>query len=617
MSTDAWGLTSGYHDNQGRWQETPPETRAALLAAMGVDPDGHPAPGPTRVHVIQAGQASSWPDPADLVLEDGTCLRVEGLLPPDLPIGYHEMRPLRGGKAAQLIVSPGRCVLPDNLRAWGWAVQLYATRSQASWGIGDLRDLRQLARWSARELGAAFLLVNPLVAVAPTLPQQSSPYSPGSRRYLNPLYLRIEELPGAADARLDFEGLAATGRGFNARRQLDRDAVFRLKMEALERLWVRFPGDPAFDLYCAAQGTPLREFATYCALAERYGPNWRLWAEEFRHPAGPEVARFAVEHAGRVRFHQWLQWQLDVQLAGAAREIRLMTDLPVGFHPDGADAWAWQDVLARGASVGAPPDAFNVLGQDWGLPPFVPHALRAAGYGPFIETIRGSLRHAGGLRIDHIMGLFRLFWIPWGGKPAQGAYVRYPAEELLAVVAVESHRAQAIIAGEDLGTVEEGVREVLAAHRILSYRVLWFESDVPARYPRQALAAVTTHDLPTITGLWTGADLAELRAVGVKANAEGTRRMRDRLASMAGLAEGADAREVIVRTHHLLAEAPSVLVTATLEDALAVAERPNIPGTTTERPNWSLGLPVPLETIEVHPLPRAVAAALVRPQSAR
>jgi 4-alpha-glucanotransferase len=329
------------------------------------------------------------------------------------------------------------------------------------------------------------------------------------------------------------------------------------------------------------------------------------------------VATFAEAHARRVRFHQWLQWQLDVQLADAAREIRLMTDLPVGFHPDGADAWAWQDVLAREVSVGAPPDPFNVLGQDWGLPPFVPHKLRAAGYGPFIETIRAALRHAGGLRIDHIMGLFRLFWIPWGSKPARGAYVRYPAEELLAIVAVESHRAQAIIAGEDLGTVEDGVRAELEARRILSYRVFWFERDKPARYPRHSLAAITTHDLPTIAGVWSGADLAEARAVRIKISDEDARAMRERLAAIPGLPRGADTGEVIERAHALLAEAPSVLVTATLEDALAVTERPNIPGTTTERPNWSLALPAPLETIETHPQPRAVAAALTRQRTAK
>lgn len=610
MSTDAWGLTSGYHDTQGRWHETSPGTRAALLSAMGVDPSGPTSPEPARVRIIQPGQAVPWPEPAELVLEGGTLLRFDRALPPDLPLGYHEVRPLGGGGSTQLIVAPGHCVLPEDLRAWGWAVQLYATRSRASWGIGDLEDLRRLGRWSARDLGAEFLLINPLVAVAPTLPQQSSPYSPSSRRYLSPLYLRIEEMPGAADAGIDLEGMAAEGRALNARRLLDRDAVFRLKLEALERLWTRFSGDPAFDRYRAVQGAPLREFATYCALAERHGSNWRMWPAEYRHPAGLAVGRFAAEHARRVDFHEWLQWQLDVQLARAACEIRLMTDLPVGFHPDGADAWAWQDVLAHGVSVGAPPDAFNVLGQDWGLPPFVPHKLRGAGYGPFVQTIRAALCHAGGLRIDHIMGLFRLFWIPWGAKPAEGAYVRYPAEDLLAIVALESHRAQAIIAGEDLGTVEDGVRAKLASRRILSYRVLWFENDRPARYPRQALAAVTTHDLPTIAGLWTGSDLAELRAVGVKTNDEGTRLMRDRLAAMAGLTEAADPGEVVVRAHRLLAEAPSVLVTATLEDALAVPERPNIPGTTTERPNWSLALPVPLETLESHPQPRAVAAAL-------
>lgn len=617
MSTDAWGLTSGYHDIQGQWRETPAETRKTLLAAMGVDPTGRTSPEPARVRITRPGQAVPWPEPADLLLEDGTRLRVDRTVPPDLPLGYHELRPLCGGDATRLIVSPGRCVLPEDLRAWGWAAQLYAVRSQASWGIGDLGDLQRLGRWSACELGAEFLLINPLVAVAPTPPQQSSPYSPSSRRFLNPLYLRIEAIPGAADARIDLEGLAAAGRALNARRQLDRDAVFRLKMEALERLWARSPGDPAFDRFCADQASPLAQFATYCALSERHGANWRAWPGELRHPAGPAVAAFAEAHAPRVRFHQWLQWQLDVQLARAAREIRLMTDLPVGFHPDGADAWAWQDVLAHQVSVGSPPDPFNVLGQDWGLPPFVPHKLRAAGYGPFIETIRAALRHAGGLRIDHIMGLFRLFWIPWGSTPAAGAYVRYPADELLAIVALESHRAQAIIAGEDLGTVEDGVRAELAARRILSYRVFWFEPGQPARYPRQSLAAITTHDLPTVAGVWTGADLAEARAAGVKLRDEDAKAMQQRLATIPGLAQGSDTEEVVVRAHHLLAEAPAALVTATLEDALGVTERPNIPGTTTERPNWSLALPVPLETLESHPQPRAVAAALGEGRTSR
>src|SRR5581483_12268989 len=444
-------------------------------------------------------------------LEDGTALTVRERLPPDLPLGYHRLQPLDGGEPTRLIVAPERCFLPPALRTWGWAVQLYALRSGASWGIGDLADLRRLARWSRDGAGAGMLLVSPLHAAAPLLPQQPSPYFPSSRRFHNPLYLRVEEAPGAAEADLDLHALATAGRALNAARRIDRDAVYRLKREALELLWRRFRDDGAFARYRAEQGVGLEQFATFQALAERQGGGWHAWPEPLRRPDGAAVARFAREQAERVGFHAWLQWLLDQQLARAGAELPLLQDLPIGVDPDGADAWAWQDVLALDASVGAPPDFYNRQGQDWGLPPFVPRALRAAGYEPFIESIRATLRHAGGLRIDHVMGLFRLFWIPRGMEPSRGTYVRYPSEELLAILALESQRAGAFVVGEDLGTVEEGVRERLAALAILSYRLLWFEADPPAAFPRQALAAITTHDLPTIAGLWSGADLRHLR----------------------------------------------------------------------------------------------------------
>src|SRR5262249_52571342 len=262
-------------------------------------------------------------------------------------------------------------------------------------------------------------------------------------------------------------------------------------------------------------------------------------------------------------------WRLEERRAGAGEHVAVVRDLPVGVDPAGADGWAWQDVLARDVTVGAPPDPFNMLGQDWGLPPFVPHRLRAAAYVPFVETVRASVRHAGGLRIDHVMGLFRLYWVPRGMGPTAGAYVRYPSDDLLAIVALESVRAGAYIVGEDLGTVEPKVRETLATQKILSYRLLWFEPEPPARYPEQALSAVTTHDLPTIAGLWTGADLAAQRQIGVKPNVEGTRLIRKKLQTLTGVAPDADAAEVIVRTHAALAEAPSAILTATLDAALA------------------------------------------------
>ena len=610
MSTDSWGIDNGYEDALGGWHVTPEATRSALLTAMGVDPTGASPLVRTPVRVVRPRQVIPWERPAELRLEDGTIVQVHTTLPPDLPLGYHELSPLDGGPVVHLIVSPGRCYLPVNWRIWGWAVQLYALRSTASWGIGDLADLYRLARWSATELGAGILLINPLHAATPVLPQQPSPYFPSSRRYRNLLYLRIEEVPGAAQAGIDLERLAADGRALNRGRQINRDAIFQLKMGALERLWSRFGGDSAFERYCTEQGEALRQFAVFCVLAEHHGRGWHHWPAAYRHPDSSAVARFAIERADRVRFHQWLQWLLDEQLARAAGELLLMQDLPIGVDPDGADAWAWQDVLANDVTVGVPPDEYNTLGQDWGLPPFVPHKLSAAAYEPFRQIIRATLRHAGGLRIDHVMGLFRLYWIPPGADPTMGGFVRYPAEDLLAIIALESHRAQACIVGEDLGMVEKAAQAQLAAHQVLSYRLLWFETEPPSRYPDLALTAVTTHDLPTIAGLWSGADLQVQHKLGLQPNEEGLRDIRQRLRTMAGLSEQASVHDVIVRAHQLIAEAPSVVLTATLEDAMAVVERPNMPMTTTEWPNWSLALPTPLETLEVNPLVRAIGGIL-------
>jgi 4-alpha-glucanotransferase len=605
--TDAWGIADGYEDALGVWHGAPETTRAELRAAMGVD--GGTMPAASVVRVLRPGDDLSIAAPARLTLEDGAALDVRGALPRDLPLGYHDLQPLDGGAPIRLIVSPGRCPLPAGLREWGWAAQLYATRSSQSWGFGDLADLRRLCAWSAR-LGAGLVLINPLHAPLPRADQQASPYCPSSRRFLNPLYLRVEEVPGASALGDELSSLAAAGRALNARRIIDRPAVFRFKMDALERVWRRGHDEAGLDAFRRERGAALEEFAVFCALAEVHEGGWPAWPAELRRPESPAVARFAAAHTDRVRFHAWLQWLLDGQLAAAGRDVRLMQDLPIGVDPGGADAWAWQDVLVTGATVGAPPDRYNRLGQDWGLPPMAPHRLRAARYEPFIQTIRASLRHAGGLRIDHVMGLFRLFWVPRGRSPVQGGYVRYPAADLLAIVALETHRAGAVVVGEDLGTVEAGVREQLAAHRILSYRVVWFESGSPARYPQLAMAAVTTHDLPTVAGLWSGADFTEQEALGLQPGREAIARLRDQLAAHTGAAAGDPVEEVVELAHRALARAPSMLVTATLDDALGVAERPNMPGTVTERPNWSLALPLPLEQIETAPLALSIAAAL-------
>jgi 4-alpha-glucanotransferase len=610
MGAVEWGVQERWQDAKRAWHEVSPETVSLMLAAMGTDGE-EPAPrGPALF--VRPGHRIEVDRPAELTTEDGAVVTVQGAIPDGLPLGYHCLTSLDDGRRTDVVVSPGRCPLPPAAPTWGWAVQLYAVRSASSWGMGDLGDLGQLARWSAGDLRGGLVLVNPLHASHPTLPQSASPYFPSSRRFRNPLYLRVEDVDGASS--LDgLERLARAGRALNANRHIDRDAVFRLKMEALERLWEGFRGDEAFDQWREAQGKALSDYAAFCVLAEEHGPDWHDWPEEARHPEGAAVAEVRRDRYGRWRFHQWLQWLVDRQLQVASADIDVIHDLAVGVDPAGADGWLWQDQLAPAMTVGAPPDEFSLDGQNWGLPPFDPWRLRAAGYGPFIETIRATLGHAGGLRLDHVMGLFRLWWVPAGASAADGAYIRYPAADLLDIVALECHRAGAFAVGEDLGTVEDSVREELADRRVLSYRLVWFEEEPPADYPVQALAAVTTHDLPTVAGVWTGIDLTNQRAIGMKPNEEASLALRDKLAELVGLDDSSPVDDVVAGTYAALAEAPSMLLTAGLDDALGVVERPNMPGTTDEWPNWSIALPLPLEQIQVDPRPRAVAAALHRP----
>jgi 4-alpha-glucanotransferase len=597
---EAWGISARYDDDRGRPRRAPDETVQALLRAMGADDERPPAVPDLRVEI--AGR------PLDLgrgVLraEDGTTREVHGLLE-GAPPGYYGFEDERG-RRTRLIVSPGRCHLPPALRSWAWAVQVYALRSHLSWGVGDLSDLRSFAVLAADQ-GAGLVMTNPLHAPAPVTPVQRSPYFPTSRCFRNPLYLRIEEVPGAGGERIEF--LAAAGRAMVADRHLDHDAVLRLKVRALEDLWSRFPGDARFDAYVAEQGPTLARFATYCALAETIGPDWRRWPEALRRPEAPAVARFAEQQRHRVRFHAWIQWLLDVQVAAVADTLELMPDLAIGVDPGGADACLWQDVFAGGVRVGAPPDEYNTRGQDWGLPPFDPWKLRQAHYAPLIETLRASFRHAGGLRVDHVMGLFRLFWIPEGGSPEAGAYVRYPWEELVAVLALESWRAQALVVGEDLGTVEPWVRDALRERDVLSYRVLWFEPD-PRQYPRRAFAALTTHDLPTVAGLWSGADLRAQEARGMRPNVEGTHALRERIRRLAHLPDDTPPGDIAAALCARLADTPACLVSAVLEDALEVEERPNYPGTTGGT-NWSLALPLTLDEIARDPRVHRIAALL-------
>ena len=612
MSTDAWGIDVTYEDAAGALQHISEKDLQVLRSAIGPPPKMSGSWFEERVKVVRLGESIPLPSSAELTLEDGTVRKIQDRLPQDLPIGYHSLQLKKQSSApVQVIVSPGRCHFPPGLRIWGWNAQLYAARSRDSWGMGDLADLRRLTRW-AQSLGAGLVLINPLDAVPPVTPQEASPYSPSSRRYLNPLYLRIEELPNASELQPEIQRLANVGHALSETRLIDRDKVFRLKQEAFQLLWARFKGDPDFDQFLIAEGEALHTFGVFTVLAERHGADWRQWPTLYRRPDSEEVRIFARTESNRVRFHQWLQWLLNRQLAGAAQSCPLMQDLPIGFSRGGADAWVWQDLIAAEMSVGAPPDLYNTDGQDWGLPPFIPHKLREVGYGPFIQTIRAALRHAGGLRIDHVMGLFRLWWVPRGGTAKHGAYVRYPADDLLAIIAIESQRAQALVVGEDLGTVEAGVRETLADHNVLSYRLLWFEDEPPSTYPVKALAAITTHDLPTLAGIWTGADLDTQRQMGLRADTSANKKFREKLVQTSGVSTDADVRLATTKTFEQLALAPSAIVMATMEAACVVTERPNMPTAGDRYPNWSVALPLPLEELETSEHARTLAEILNR-----
>ena len=597
-----------YTDAYERRREIAPDVRAAVVAAMGADVGDDDLEVP---HVAVARRGTPLPAPGAVTLEDGTGLGRIGVLPEDCPFGYHHLQ-RDDGIDQLLITGPGRCHLPDGPRAWGWALQLAATRSFQSWGIGDLADLRALGAWSARA-GAGFLAVGPLGAPNPGPQPEPSPYYPSTRRFGNPLYLRVEQVLGAELLGTELAELAAAGRALNEARLIDRVSAAALKMRALERIWAATGDQSAFGAWRAERGPALERWATFVALTERFGAGWQQWPEPFRDPDGAAVNRVVHDDADRVAFHAWVQWCFDRQLADASAPLMRIADMPVGVDPGGFDAWDWQDQLAMNVSVGAPPDRFNVTGQDWGLPPFIPHRLREAAYRPFIDTIHAQLRHAGGLRIDHVLGLFRLWWIPSGHDPTRGAYVRSRTDELLEIVALESHRAGAVVIGEDLGTVPSGVRAELRRRRLLSTRLALFERVPPARYPARSFAGVTTHDLPTLAGTWSGADLGDQVSAGVPPDPDALAVLRSRLARAADVDADARLDVVAVRLHERVSASPSLLVAATLEDALRVEERPNMPGTVAPaRQNWSLALPAVIEGLGERDDVRSIVDAMRR-----
>jgi len=625
-----------------------------------------------------AGQLMRTAPQGEALARDGEQARVshEFVLPHQPTLGYHRLAIARGEAligSTLLIVAPSSCYRPSVLelgsRLWGPAVQLYGLRSQRNWGIGDFTDLDALAeQWIAR--GASLVAVNPLHALFPHNPAHASPYSPSSRLFLNVLYVDVEAIDDfreSAEARslvASAEFREALGRVRGAE-LVDYPGVAALKTRALSLAYRHFRSahfDAAdaraarFREFCAAGGEALRRHALFEALQEEFfrrDPTvhgWQAWPQAFRDPASAEVERFGAEHLERVEYYQYLQWQASLQLGNVARHLRergaaigLYADLAVSIDRAGAEAWANQDSYAVAASVGAPPDEFNLRGQDWGLPPPIPAWLREAEYAPFIAMLRANMRHAAALRLDHVMGLQRLFWIAQGAEPRDGAYVNYPFEDLLGILALESQRHRCLIVGEDLGTVPADLRAALSRAGALSTRLLLFEREpsgdftAPAAYPAQAIVAANSHDLPTLAGWWQGRDLELRERLGlfpdppardrqIASRAQDRARLLRALEREGLLPEGigtdpasipAMSSQLALAVHAFLARTPAQLMLVQPEDVVGVREQANLPATTDSHPNWRRKLPVALERWPAARRFAKLAATIARERPAR
>ncbi|HEU4667253.1 MAG TPA: 4-alpha-glucanotransferase [Arthrobacter sp.] len=669
---DAHGVGTSFQGWDGLPHTVAESTLIKVLAALGVKADSNPAidaalaeaelapwrrmlppavviqqgePALVPVHVpdgaavrlgialeddagsVDAVQQDVWEQPKDV---DGVSIgRATFALPRDLPLGWHTLTAESGGATATatLVVTPRQLTTAKPLeqrRGWGLATQLYSVRSRRSWGIGDFADLADLAALSG-ERGADYVLVNPLHAAEPVPPLQPSPYSPSTRRFFNPLYIRVEAIPELAylkpRRRAAVEKLREEVAGLNKEAgRLDRNAVYAAKLQALEMLYHarRSPArQAAFDQFCRISGTGLDDFALWSAIREDVAPDDPLWTDPATSLGTLEAEALREKLADRIGFHRWLQWICDEQLEEAQRaalrsgmRLGVVHDLAVGVDHSSADAWTLRHVLAPATSVGAPPDMYNQQGQDWGQPPWHPARLAEAGYQPFRNMLATVLRHAGGIRVDHILGLFRLWWIPVGNSPGDGAYVRYDHEALIGILALEAQRAGAVVIGEDLGTFEPWVRDYLAARGILGTSILWFEYDgdsplAPEKYRTQALSSVNTHDLPPTAGYLAGDHVALRSGLGLLERSEAEERaehnaalekmlalVRERGYLPGGAGALAETEErTIEALHLLLTQTPSVLLGVALVDAVGERRVQNQPGTTEALyPNWQVPL---------------------------
>ncbi|WIY83331.1 4-alpha-glucanotransferase [Propionimicrobium sp. PCR01-08-3] len=689
------GIATDFWDWKGRHTPVSEHTIVAVMAAMGVDAatgesaeaalaelelkpwrrglppvvvvsegdsahveahvaHGHPAQIRLRLEngeVRYLGQRHHMVEPRDV---DGVLIgEASFAIPSDLPTGYHRLELLSDDRQSDstLIITPRFLGLPANLgdrRIWGYAAQLYSVRSKNSWGIGDFMDLSDLAVWSATQQFSEYVLINPLHAAQPVPPMDVSPYLPSSRLFINPMYLRPEAIPEYAIlSQADRDRVSELHQKLDAElageQLIDRDTSWRFKREALRIIYqagLRSARQMAFDDFKRRQGRALRDFVLWCVLCEHYGNDWRLWDEDLRRPSSPRVARLRNDYLDEITFNEWLQWISWTQLSDAQQaaqdagmSVGIITDLAVGVSGASADTWMMRDVYAQDISVGAPPDGYNQMGQDWGQPPWRPDRLADTAYAPFRSMLQTALGHAGGVRIDHILGMFRLWWIPEGGSPREGTYVRYDHDALVGIIMLEAQRAGAFVIGEDLGTVEPWVRGYLAERGILGTSVLWFEHDqdgnpAPAdRWREYVMASVTTHDLPPTAGYLDKEHVRLRHELGLltesyekeEADAE-----REQEAWIGRLDERGlftddvddDTEAKVLALYRYLTITDAKVLNVALVDAVGDYRIQNQPGTWREYPNWQIplsgphGEPITLEDLYRMERPMRLASVL-------
>lgn len=673
------GIAVGWEDHAGKRHRVSVAVLRRILAALGlpcetagdlhqsqeaVRASGGKAASPLITATVGepvaiANTQEELGAPVRLTYENGTIADLrprqscggKWMLPPIATPGYHRVE--LGRRPIDLAVAPARCLAVEDVtpgtRLWGLAAQLYGLRRAGDGGIGDTAALATLAQSAARH-GADAVALSPAHAGFAADPGRYQPYSPSSRLFLNPLHADPRLLFGKATVGRAVEtlGLAAEFARLETEPLIDWPAAGRAKLAVLRRLFDDFIGAADgersdalgrdFAAFRATGGDLLRQHAWFEALhvdrvtADPNEWSWRTWPAPLRDPNSAAVEAFAASHEREVLFHNFLQWIADRSFATAQKSARdagmrigLIADLAVGMDSSGSHAWSRQADILVGLEVGAPPDSFNPLGQNWGLTAFSPRALAAGGFAAFIATLRACMRNAGGLRIDHAMSFARLWLIPEGAKPNEGAYLAYPADELLRLAALESQRHRAIVIGEDLGTVPAGFRERLARSGIAGMRVLWFERDAerfrpPRAWDRSAIAVTTTHDLPTVAGWWRGADIETRAAIGILGQpAERARRARKkertslwRALRSAGAAAGTqpppeETKPAVNGALDFVAQTPAPLALVPLEDALGLVDQPNLPGTIDEHPNWRRRIASPADVMLEEP---AVAARL-------